>query len=245
MKIYFMKEEALYYFKTNVEIFKYEYLNKDNNWIIEKYKSFKGESPFSEFKLEVPDFTLETNEEKPEYTDFNNVKKLYDALKDLSNIRATDERLWAGLAHYNFWNYMLYRGKFTNDIDKNKILSDFFFQSSKRRNLITHSLSRLWWIGRLTYDKKRQNPYEALEYLKTDFRTKVLSLFSSNFTSNPKIVRAILIAISEIEQNGNKVNRESFLELIRYVNLLGGMIILDYLSEEELKNKIIEHYYKQ
>ena len=181
MKIYFMKEEALYYFKTNVEIFKHEYLNKDNNWIIEKYKSFKGESPFSEFKLEVPDFTLETNQEKPEY---NNVKKLYDALKDLSNIQATDERLWAGLAHYNFWNYMLYRGKFTNDINKNKILSDFFFQSSKRRNLITHSLSRLWWIGRLTYDKKRQNPYEALEYLKTDFRTKVLSLFSSNFTSN-------------------------------------------------------------
>ena len=125
MKIYFMKEEALYYFKTNVEIFKHEYLNKDNNWIIEKYKSFKGESPFSEFKLEVPDFTLETNEEKPEYTDFNNVKKLYDALKDLSNIQATDERLWAGLAHYNFWNYMLYRGKFTNDIDKIKFFLTF------------------------------------------------------------------------------------------------------------------------
>ena len=53
MKIYFMKEEALYYFKTNVEIFKYEYLNKDNNWIIEKYKSFKGESPFSEFKYRI------------------------------------------------------------------------------------------------------------------------------------------------------------------------------------------------
>ena len=78
--------------------------------------------------------------------------------------------------------------------------------------------------------------------MKVDFGTKVLSLFSSNFTNNPVITRAILYAINDLTDSGEKISRKDYLEMIRYVNLLGGIIILDYLTEDELKNKIINHY---
>ena len=94
----------------------------------------------------------------------------------------------------------------------------------------------------LLYDKNSSNPFKALEYMKVDFGTKVLSLFSSNFTNNPVITRAILYAINDLTDSGEKISRKDYLEMIRYVNLLGGIIILDYLTEDELKNKIINHY---
>lgn len=242
-----MKEEALAYFKGNINANILQYLDNNYDWVQKKYCLYKNnnESPFGEFKHEIPEFSMDMSSDKPESTDYNNVKILYSALKYISDTQATDERLWSGLSHYDLYEFMVYRCKLKKEnITEKKILTNFFFNYGNKRSLIVHPLARLWWVGRLLYDENKDNPYEALEYLKSDFSTKVLSLFSSNFTNNPSIVRAVLYAISELESTGEKVDRKKFLELIRYVNLLGGIIILDYLNEEELKNKIIEHYCK-
>ena len=45
MKLYFMKEDALTYFKSNVENNLKNYTTKDNSWIHSKYNN-----PFEEFK---------------------------------------------------------------------------------------------------------------------------------------------------------------------------------------------------
>ena len=246
MKIHFMKEDAVAYFKGNIKSNINLYLNDNYNWIEEKYRVYNKdrESAFGEFKLEIPKFSLDMSNEKPESTDYNNVKIFYCALKNISDIQATDERLWVGMAHSDLFQFMIYRCKLTKEnINEKKILTNFFFNYGKKRSLIVHPLARLWWVGRLLYDEKKKDPFEALEYLKNDFSTKVFSLFSSNFTNNPTISRAILKALFEIELSGIKVDRKGYLELIRYVNLLGGVIILDYLSEDELKEKIIKHYY--
>ncbi len=248
MKIHFMKDEALTYFKGNVEFNLKDYLSPMNGWVSEKYSAYKNstESAFGEFKLDIPDFSMDMSSDKPESTDYNNVKILYLALKKISDTQAADERLWVGLSHSSLYGFMRYRCKLDEEkIGKEKILGNFFFNYGNKRSLIVHPLARMWWVGRLLYDETREDPFEALEYLRKDFGTKVLSLFSSNFTNNPVIVRAILTAILEIERSGTKVGRSTFLELIRYINLLGGVIILDYLSEEELKNKILDHYYEE
>lgn len=245
MKIHFMKDDALIYFKGNVDANLQNYLSNDNSWIYERYAMYKGEgeSPFAEFKFEVPDFQMDMSSEKPENTDYNNVQILYTALKDISDTQASDERFWVGLAHSELWKYMQYRCKLkTDDIVANKIERNYFFSLGNKRSLIVHPLARMWWVGRLIYDSHKKDHFSGLEYMKIDFSTKVLSLFSSNFTNNPNITRSILNAILEIELNGEKVSRSAYLEIIRYVNLLGGIIILDYLSEEELKEKIINHY---
>lgn len=246
MKLHFMKDDALVYFKNNIEKHQDKYLEKTNDWIIQAYQDYKGtdESPFVEFKLEVKDFEMDMSEEKSSVTDYNNIKILYETLKKLSDTQASDERLWVGLAHSELYDYMQYRCNLKEEVSAQKIRGNFFFAHGQKRSLIMHTLSRLWWAGRQVYDETSQDNYKALEYMKVDFPTKVLSLFSSNFTNNPTICQSILLAIADLERKGYKISRESFLELIRYVNQIGGIIILDYLSQDELKDKIMNHFFE-
>lgn len=241
MKLHFMNEDSLNFLKGNIETFLPHYQG-DNQWV-EQVCSERGLTPFSTFKEEVPTFELNMTHEKPERSDYENVKILYLGLKNITDSQATDERFWAGLAHSDFWDFMMYRSKLSEGTSRiNNIETNFFFMRGRKRSLFRHVLARLWWVGRLTYEEGAENPFAALEFLKVDFGTKVFSLFSSNFTNNPLITRSILKAIAKIEEDYGKITRDSFLELLRYVNLLGGIIILDYLTEEELIDKIVKHY---
>lgn len=240
MKLHFMKEDALAYFKQNVHYNKNYYLHENNNWVFEKYTD---SSPLVEFKNDFPNFQLETSFKNPGEADYYNVKILYTALRSLTDTQASDERFWVGLAHSDLWEYMRYRCQVNaNNISDDKIMINYFFNYGHKRSLIVHPIARLWWVGRLIFNEEINDNFAALEYMKVDFATKVRTLFSSNYTNNPKITRALLNAVGEMETQGLKVSRESYHELIRYVNTLGGIIILDYLSENELKEKIKKHY---
>jgi len=96
------------------------------------------------------------------------------------------------------------------------------------------------------YDSSNtENPFYALEFLKRDFGTKALYLFSYNYANNPKITRAVLVALSEIEKENNIVLvRNIYLKIFTYLNMLGGIIILDFLEQEEIVEKIKKYYYK-
>lgn len=234
MKLYFLKEDALETLRGNIRKNLKNYTHPINEWIVEY---FQGQSPFIEYKISVADFTLDMLSDKPEETDIENIKRIYTNMKVLTETQATDERLWSGLAHGVFWEYMHYRWS-KNIPNESEINNRYFFGQSKRRSLIRNTISRLWWIGKLTYDESRKNPFELTEYLKNDFTTKTLMLFSSNYSSNPVIVRALLSSLLEYEKQGIEINRETFNEIIKYLNVLGGTFILDYLGEQELKNKI-------
>lgn len=246
MKLHFMKENALVFFKANIENYKSKYMKGDNSWVYEEYKRATGEkSPFEEFKYNVSDFKLKILPDAPEQTDCDNVIILHSALKNLTPTEAADERFWAGLAHSEFFNYVKYRAKLTEEnLTSKKIKTHFYFGFGKRRSFITNALARLWWVGHLIYDKNKTDPYEGIEALKSDFTGKVLTLFSSNYTSNPKITRAVLKSFVKIEKKGIKISREQFREILRYVNILGGIILLDYLTEEELMKRIINHFFE-
>ena len=237
MKLQFLKEIPLETLRKNIEHNFSNYSLPTNEWI---YTFFENEgSPFLDFKKEVPDFELNMSYEKPEKSDMENIRIFYSALKNLSVVEATNESLWAGMAHSNFWNYMQYRLY----LDRNKsyinnIKNSYFFSRGKKRSLIEHTLARLWWAGKMTYDENRENPFELLEVFNTDFRTKLLYLFSSNFSNNPVITRAFLSSVLDFEKNGVKIKREIFNEAIMFLNILGGTYILDYLEERELKEKI-------
>ena len=61
-------------------------------------------------------------------------------------------------------------GQFKQLFNKCKI--QVLFAQSKRRSLVRNPLSRLWWIGKYTYDEQYENPFELLKYFRTDFATK-------------------------------------------------------------------------
>jgi hypothetical protein len=236
MKILFLKENHLLNLKENITENYSHYFNSTNNWINDE---FYNESPFGEFKIEVPDFELFTDSDKPEETDSKNIRRLYSAMKHLTETQASDERLWSGLAHGQLWNYLQYRWHSgERRSTPQNIKSRFFFAQNKRRSLFVNTLSRLWWIGKLVYDENRSDPFELLEFFKTDFSTKSLILFSNNYTSNPIVTRALLRVFKDYQEQGFTIPRSIWHETMKYVNVVGGAYILDYFTEDELAEKI-------
>ena len=210
MILNFLKEISLETLRKNIEINLENYKATTNDWI---FKFFDDSSPFLEFKKDVPQFNLDTSSERPEQTDLENVRILYSSMKHLSVVEAATENL---------------------------IKNTFFFSHGKRKSLIMHPLARLWWTGHLVYDGTRADPFELLNVFKTDFRTKLLYLFSSNFSNSPTVTKAFLSAIYDFEKNGVKIKTKLFNEIIIYLNILGGTYLLDYFEENELKEKITE-----
>lgn len=241
MKIQFLKENALERLKTNIDSNIEKYSESSNSWI---YEYFGDENPFMDYKKEVGEIKLNMSAERPESTDVENSKILYMALKDLDNSQAVDERLWAGLAHNQLWEFMIYRCKLSGSkMTVDSIKSNFFFKQNPRRAIIVNALARLWWVGRLTYDpNNKEDPFYAIKYFETDFSTKVLTLFSSSFTNNSKITLALIKAILDIENKNGKISRQEYQALLRYLNMIGGTFILDYLSEDEIREKLVKYY---
>lgn len=244
MKLKFLKQEYLDTLKENISVNIKLYSSEDNNWI---YEFFNGEDPFSEFKDEVNDFEMDMSEEIPIKTDFNNIKVVYENLKFLTESQASDERLWAGLCHDKFYDYMKYRwgsqilAKTQRDKDAiDKIKQSYFFGFGKRRSVAWNGLAKLWWIGKFTYDKTLSNPYEITEYVVRDLGTTTLYLFSSNFTANDNVRLGMFKAILEYEKKGHKITRKSLNKLMKEINVLGGSYLLDFYSEDEIKEKCLE-----
>ena len=242
MNLKFMKEDALLHFKENLKYNYKNYLLDSADWIYEKY-----ENPLEESRILASDFSLDMTQKEVSIGDCNNVRIMYKNLKHISNTQAMDERLWAGLSHSIFWDYLQYRTKINEEkITENKILFSYFFKRGGKRILVINPLTRLWWVGRQVYDpSNEEDPFYALEFLKRDFSTKVLNLFSYNYTNNPKIVRAILVALAQLEKENNIViARNPYLKILKYLNMLGGSSILDSLEQEEIGEKIKKYYYK-
>lgn len=241
MKLYFLKESALESLKRNIKNNIDCYKNDKNDWV---YSYCKGVEPFQEFKFEVNDFNLDTNITSISESDFTNIQILYENLKFLTDSQASDERLWAGLAHGQFWNYMQYRTKLGNiKSTDNAILERFFIKYSTKRFYQYNLIARLWWIGRLTYDESRSNPYELTGYL-IGSGFNIDYMLANNFVNNSKITRALLLACKEFEENQFAINSKAFDYLLKYLNLLGGKFILDYFEEEELKQIITDELVK-
>ncbi|GAA0788111.1 DUF6339 family protein [Hathewaya limosa] len=243
MKLYFLKQDALDTLRGNLETNAKKYMNQTNDWIID---FFDRESPFVEYKKEVDEFTLDMSSDKPNTTDLENVKRIYTAMKTLSETDASDERLWAGLAHGQLWEFMRYRWQYDKEIPiARNIETRYMFGYGIRASNYRNTLSKLWWVGRLTYDETRKNHFELTEVLKRDFTTRVNDLLYSNmYSANPMICRSFLSAIKFHEDRGASVNGDIFRKATQYLNVLGGTYILDYFDEDALKEKIINEIYR-
>ena len=236
MIIRFMPEDDLITLKSNLktEAITSKFLESDNNWIKD---IFDGKFPFKDTKYNIEDFSLDMSQDDPFRTEFENVKRVYTRLKFLSDSQAADERLWAAMCLGDFYSYVQYRWKIKKNNKASNIEQHFFFSDPTRRALTRNALARLWWIGRLTYNEK--DGFALTEYVcrHADFISHILERNTSN---NPTIVKAFVKAIMQAEAEGHKMNTDNVAELAKYLNLLGGVYILDCLSYETIYNKIYD-----
>jgi len=71
-----------------------------------------------------------------------------------------------------------------------------------------------------------------------------LVMFSSNYIGNRSVARGLIEAMIELEEenySGEKSPKDALVQATRYLNIFGGTHILDYYSEEEIKNKVLNY----
>ncbi|PFU22981.1 hypothetical protein COK80_25880 [Bacillus anthracis] len=237
MKIQYVTEDALQDLLAEHDTYKVHYLSRNEDWF-KSYFMQEGIVLDSQIEYVHPDFSF-----NPDFSvsDFDNVKAMYEALKHLTVVQATQERLWVGFAHLQMRDYFHFRLK--NDLDKNnekRLKSALFFVNGAKRSLFVHVLARLWWVGYMTYDERNtKNPYWLTEFFcAREFSGRSVYFFSSNFTANRIITKGVLRALKKLNDEGFEMKRAHFVEAGRYLNIVGGAMILDMLDEAEVAEMI-------
>ena len=246
MKLYFMKQSAVDYMKENMKTLYINYYREPNNqWISDLFDY----DPFEVF-IEVSDFRMAPITDKKGELDLENCKILYSNLLNISASQAGDERLWAGLCNSTFYGYCRARWGYptkkqkTPEADASAIISRFFFAGTKRAPFYRNTLAKYWWIGHATYQKNERNRFALLDALGSDdFSSKISDLFYSySFSSNPTIIKGICSAWKVFRDRGIKLPvREYFRPAIQYLNALGGGVLLDVYTDEEIKNIFFDY----
>ena len=235
MKLQFISYDSIDIIKTNISSWVNNFKKDSSDWLQEEFNN----TLFIDTKFpEVPDFSLDMSTDKPFLTEPENVKRIYGNLYFLSDSQASDERLWAGLCLGPFWDYVKYRWNIDKNCTVSNVLQHFFFDFGNRRSLTRNALARLWWIGRLTYDEKRSNPWELTKFV-CESSDYIMHILERNTSNNPSIIRPFLGAIIEAREQGLPINTDVVGELAKYLNLLGGTYILDCLPEKRIHDKIL------
>ena len=234
VKIPFMRMADINTLKVNADAYLKHYNDADNNWLTEEL----GHAPFSMTKYDLPEINLymPADETHKERTDKKNVREVYSKLKFITPSQASDERLWAGLCMGPFWNYVSYR--WTIDSPES-VKKHYFFGYGPRRSLTRNAMSRLWRIGQLTYDPERQDPFELTDFVCENSRF-IGDVLERNVSDSLPLMREFLGACLELRKKGYQLSTMTIRELEKYMDILGGIYVLDYMPKGFLYNKIRE-----
>ena len=180
--------------------------------------------------------------EKGNNHDLDNCKIVFEAMKDMNPIQATDYRIWVYLAHVPFWSYMKKRRpveKISEDERSKYITTHWFIDGINARNLFRHDIASFWWCGYLTYDKNRKNPYELTEelYSMLDYTRH----FEAEQGRNNEFVHAILELVVENKSLFSAYKAEKIRFLMRKFNYIAGYKILASLSKDRIKSIFLSY----
>lgn len=232
-KIKFLTEDSIEMLKKNADaLYKEVILTGDKT--LEEFMREAGK--IKETAFEIDDFVLEMgqSEGKEPLTDAENAQRVYSHMKALSDSQASDERIWLAYTLQEQLEYMKYRWKANSSQD---MLNRYFFNYSKNRSLFRNGMARLWWIGRVTYDEKRKDPFELTKFL-CNHQDFIETICGRSTFNNPVVQKATLNALYDVLKDRKSDNREVIREIAKYVNLLAGTFILDMLTYDEVYKKV-------
>lgn len=247
MRARYLTEQALETLRASLEDFLPYFSEETSAPLVKALKEkLKTDEIFRDTVYVFPDEPL--LESKESVDELVNIAAVYNAMKDLPAAVAMDERLWAGIAIDLAWSYVRNRWDIAKMFaDRNedvlkKVREHFLYNAGPRRSFTRNAISRLWWLGRLTYDEKA----EGDEFHRTRVVCRdlgyVVDLLERNFSNNPRIsaefVDAVDAARSEVAPSGGIILRPELRTLCKYLNMLGGVYILDALPEGMIFRKI-------
>jgi len=242
MKLMYLSQEAIDDIKLNFNKYKSHFMDETNDWFM---RLFSEKGWIHESKIECKDFLLDYSEDT-NISDRRNIEIVFDAMRTLNPANAMDERLWAGILFGQLWEYVRYRRKEElasgNERD---ILNSFFFMRGTKRSCFMNCLSRLWWTGFLLYDSENANHFAAADLMcENAYASNILLFSSNNFVSNKNLALGLLDCLGELKKNGVAIKREHFVQANKYLNCLGGVVLLDTITRDEAKQIVGEHLVK-
>ncbi len=182
---------------------------------------------YSQSTIEVATSIDLVSDGSPSATDLENSIKIYNALRDkITEVQATDERLWTYFCHETFWEYMRWRWPVT----QSSIQWRYFVNGNSSRALARNGIARLWWFAHLTYDQNRCNPYELTEVF---LRHQDIqhNLIERNFGRSPEVLRATL---EFLKAHPEVAGKDAYVKLGKILNRWGGVCVLDCLKTKEI-----------
>ncbi|WP_097028594.1 DUF6339 family protein [Clostridium peptidivorans] len=231
MQLKYFKQSSVDYLKANITSHMQKgYYKSNSQWLNEIF----NEEYTIESGINIPQIVLIVPEKQFD-VEFENCKIIYEALKDFTLEQASDERLWACLCYTIGWNYMLRRWPVKDTDSANKVSERYMFiRQNNDRALLRNGLSRLWWMAYTTYDKDRENPYELTEFLLKDTNLQQ-QLMERAFSRNREFTKLVLIALKKYTGEHTFPSKEKRAELVKALNRLGGVKVLDMITYEEIE----------
>lgn len=239
MKVKFLTENALETLRNekNWPLFEPTFKCSTNRELLTTLQEFLQEEPLKETDYYLPD-DLILDPTCLGRTELPGVRAVYEALKGLPRSIASDARFWSGLCIDMFWPYVCKRW-LNKGVSASTVRDHFLFMGQSKKAYTRNALARLWWIGDLTVDYSRKNPYEITEFVLQD-TDYVVNILERNYSNNRGLVMEYVGAVERARSEGYDVRRKENRELCKFLNLLGGVYVLDALPKGMVYTKIYQ-----
>jgi hypothetical protein len=178
--------------------------------------------------------------------DTENAIRMHSAFPHLSPVTARDPRLWTRFTHVELWSYMRRRWPVERQLpDKERAIrfvqARYFVGGNDSRALLRNGAARLWWCAKLSHDPARNDPYELTRVLLSslDIAQQILE---RSLGRSPPVLRGFLEFLRTRKQllSGGDKSRTRIRQLVKFLNLTGGVTVLDCLSESEIVAMLAE-----
>ncbi|MGH8046268.1 MAG: DUF6339 family protein [Chthoniobacterales bacterium] len=198
--------------------------------------------------VELPELPCESDARTE--SDAANAIALYERLKGLSPVQASDERLWACLSHTHYWRYMCTRWPRGHDDSFESIETRWFFKGNSMERLARNGLARLWWGAYATVQSENPDPYHLTRILFQN--TEIQFAYMERLLGKNRCV--LHTTLDFIERNAPRIRlRQSSSDWARdtskLINRVGGVLQLDALSDSDvvaiLESHLLDLYRRQ
>ncbi|HET7625999.1 MAG TPA: DUF6339 family protein [Verrucomicrobiae bacterium] len=212
---------------------------EENSWVGEIGVQNQRELQTS-VKLAAPLELLEPTADG-DLKDIENAIRVHKALPHLTPLQARDPRLWTRLAHVECWLYMRKRWNVEKHLqDEAKaaryVESHYFVARAESRALLRNGIARLWWTAKVSHDPARDNAYELAAVLLStlDITQQILE---RGIGRAPAVLIGFLEFLNrnkDVLLTGGDENRLRIRKLAKFLNMHGGVCILDSLTQPQI-----------
>ena len=173
--------------------------------------------------------------------DIENAIRVHKALPHLTPLQARDPRLWTRLAHVEHWSYMRSRWRVEKHLkDEGRAIrfveTHYFVTQAQSRSLLRNGIARLWWTAKVSYDPARDNPYELVTVLFSTLDV-TQTILERNLGRAPAVLSGFLEFLNrhkDLLLTGGDENRIRIRRLAKFLNMHGGVCILDSLTQAQI-----------